>query len=88
MQVSPKCAAHVQRVMHQRAVDVHLMPEIQTACVQDLAKLCSEQLGKGEVTDVKRTLEGIQSVGFMVFMGNDRAECKQGRVECKQGRTE
>ncbi|XP_020607607.1 Golgi apparatus protein 1-like isoform X2 [Orbicella faveolata] len=46
--VSPKCAAHVQRVMHQRAVDVHLMPEIQTACVQDLAKHCSEQLGKGE----------------------------------------
>ena len=25
------------------------MPEIQTACVQDLAKLCSDQLGKGEV---------------------------------------
>ena len=49
MQVSPKCAAHVQRVMHQRAVDVHLMPDIQTACVQDLAKLCSDQLGKGEV---------------------------------------
>ena len=49
MQVSPKCAALVQRVMHQRAVDVHLMPEIQTACVQDLAKLCSDQLGKGEV---------------------------------------
>lgn len=55
-QVSPKCAAHVQRVMHQRAVDVHLMPEIQTACVQDLAKHCSDQLAKGEVIDLKRTL--------------------------------
>jgi len=54
VQVSPKCAAHVQRAMHQRAVDVHLMPEIQTACVQDLAKLCSEQLGKGEVTDLNK----------------------------------
>ena len=52
VQVSPKCAAHVQRVMHQRAVDVHLMPEIQTACVQDLAKHCSDQLGKGEVIDL------------------------------------
>lgn len=49
MQVSQKCAAHVQRVMHQRAVDVHLMPEIQMACLVDLGKLCSEQLGKGEV---------------------------------------
>lgn len=52
VQVSPKCAAHVQRVMHQRAVDVHLMPEIQTACVQDLAKQCSEQLEKGQVLDL------------------------------------
>jgi len=40
--------------MHQRAVDVHLMPEIQTACVQDLAKHCSEQLRKGEVTDLNK----------------------------------
>ncbi|CAH3167753.1 unnamed protein product [Porites lobata] len=51
--VSPKCAAHVQRVMHQRAVDVHLMPEIQIACVQDLGKHCSEKVEKGE----KRVIE-------------------------------
>ena len=54
VQVSPKCAAHVQRVMHQRAVDVQLMPEIQFPCVQDLAKHCSEQLGEGEVTDLNK----------------------------------
>lgn len=47
--VSAKCAAHVQRVMHQRAVDVHLMPEIQMACVKDLGQHCKDQLGKGEV---------------------------------------
>ena len=47
--VSPKCAAHVQRVMHQRAVDVHLMPEIQMACVKDLGLHCKDQQGKGEV---------------------------------------
>ena len=35
--------------MHQRAVDVHLMPEIQIACVQDLGKHCSEKVEKGEV---------------------------------------
>lgn len=51
LKVSPKCAAHVQRVMHQRALDVHLMPEIQIACVKDLGKLCSDKIEKGEVSD-------------------------------------
>lgn len=46
--VSPKCAAHVERAMHQRAVDVNLMPEIQTKCVVDLGKYCSDQVEKGE----------------------------------------
>lgn len=86
MQVSPKCAAHVQRVMHQRAVDVHLMPEIQTACVQDLAKHCSEQLGKGEVIDLNkstiRTLWKEFSLCSSWYSGkNDRAGCKQERTE-------
>ena len=50
----------MQRVMHQRAVDVYLMPEIQTACVQDLAKQCSDQIGKGEVLNQnENTVEGI-----------------------------
>ncbi|XP_020607618.1 Golgi apparatus protein 1-like [Orbicella faveolata] len=84
--VSPKCAAHVQRVMHQRAVDVHLMPEIQTACVQDLAKHCSEQLGKGEVIDLNkntiRTLWKEFSLCSSWYSGkNDRAGCKQERTE-------
>lgn len=46
--VSLKCAAHVERAMHQRAMDVHLMPEIQRACVVDLGKQCSDQVEKGE----------------------------------------
>ncbi|XP_067052995.1 Golgi apparatus protein 1-like [Acropora muricata] len=46
--VSPKCASHVQRVMHQRAVDVHLMPEIQMNCIQDLAQHCNDRLNNGE----------------------------------------
>jgi len=35
--------------MHQRAVDVHLMPEIQMHCIQDLADNCNDRLNKGEV---------------------------------------
>ncbi|XP_020607621.1 Golgi apparatus protein 1-like [Orbicella faveolata] len=54
--VSLKCAAHVQRVMHQRAVDVNLMLEIQFACVQDLGKHCSEQLEKGKVQELFTSL--------------------------------
>ena len=35
--------------MHQRAVDVHLMPEIQMNCIQDLAQHCNDRLNNGEV---------------------------------------
>nr|XP_058944278.1 Golgi apparatus protein 1-like [Pocillopora verrucosa] len=48
VKVSLKCAAHVERAMHQRAMDVRLMPEIQRACVVDLGKQCSDQVEKGE----------------------------------------
>ena len=51
-QVSAKCASHVQRVMHQRAVDVHLMPEIQMNCIQDLAQHCNDRLNNGEVMTI------------------------------------
>ena len=52
LQVSPKCASHVQRVMHQRAVDVHLMPEIQMNCIEDLAQHCNDRLNNGEVMKI------------------------------------
>ena len=48
-QVSDRCAAHVKRVMHQRATDIRLMPEIEIPCLSDLGKLCSDSRQQGEV---------------------------------------
>ena len=49
LQVSASCAAHVQRAMHLRAADIHLLPEIQENCMADLGKLCNSKLEKGQV---------------------------------------
>ena len=38
--------------MHQRAVDVHLMPEIQMPCIKDLATHCNDRLNNGEVMTI------------------------------------
>ena len=38
--------------MHQRAVDVNLMPEIQMPCIKDLALYCNDRLNNGEVLTI------------------------------------
>jgi len=43
--VSQTCADHVFRIMHQRATNIRLMPELERPCLADLGKLCLE---KGE----------------------------------------
>lgn len=48
-QVSGNCAQHVRRAMHQRALDVHLIPEVQEACMKDLGSHCSHSIEKGQV---------------------------------------
>ncbi|CAH3040966.1 unnamed protein product [Pocillopora meandrina] len=59
VKVSPKCAAHVERAMHQRAVDVHLMPEIQRAYVVDLGKQCSDQVEKEEIECLQEKFDNL-----------------------------
>ncbi|XP_013200649.1 Golgi apparatus protein 1 [Amyelois transitella] len=44
----PGCEQQVRRVMRQRAVSVDLLPEIEDACMDDLANLCFDHTGKGE----------------------------------------
>lgn len=56
IQVSTGCAHHVRRVMHQRALDVHLIPEIQEACMDDLGQFCSHSIEKGQVKHCTRKL--------------------------------
>jgi len=36
-------------VMHERALSVHLEPQIEAECIHDLSKLCSEKTAKSEV---------------------------------------
>ena len=35
-------------MMRQRAVSVDLQPEVEDACLEDLAGECSDKIGKGE----------------------------------------
>lgn len=40
----------VQRILHQRALDVKLDPELQKRCMTDLGKWCSEKTDAGQVS--------------------------------------
>uniref|UniRef100_A0A8B9KP04 Golgi apparatus protein 1 n=1 Tax=Astyanax mexicanus TaxID=7994 RepID=A0A8B9KP04_ASTMX len=42
------CKVEVQRILHQRALDVKLDPELQKRCMTDLGKWCSEKTETGQ----------------------------------------
>uniref|UniRef100_A0A669DS99 Golgi apparatus protein 1 n=1 Tax=Oreochromis niloticus TaxID=8128 RepID=A0A669DS99_ORENI len=52
--LSRDCKVEVQRILHQRALDVKLDPELQKRCMTDLGKWCSEK------TDAGQELECLQ----------------------------
>lgn len=52
MQLSRECRAEVQRILHQRAMDVKLDPALQDKCLIDLGKWCSEKTETGQVTAI------------------------------------
>ncbi|XP_062861293.1 Golgi apparatus protein 1b [Trichomycterus rosablanca] len=43
-----ECKVEVQRILHQRALDVKLDPELQKRCMTDLGKWCSEKTETGQ----------------------------------------
>lgn len=47
-QLSRDCKVEVQRILHQRALDVKLDPELQRRCMTDLGKWCSEKTEAGQ----------------------------------------
>uniref|UniRef100_A0A3Q2QJ59 Golgi apparatus protein 1 n=1 Tax=Fundulus heteroclitus TaxID=8078 RepID=A0A3Q2QJ59_FUNHE len=47
--LSRDCKVEVQRILHQRALDVKLDPELQKRCMTDLGKWCSEKTDTGQV---------------------------------------
>uniref|UniRef100_A0A674C106 Golgi apparatus protein 1 n=1 Tax=Salmo trutta TaxID=8032 RepID=A0A674C106_SALTR len=46
--LSRDCKVEVQRILHQRALDVKLDPDLQKRCLTDLGKWCSEKTGTGQ----------------------------------------
>ncbi|KAG8143857.1 hypothetical protein E2320_001004 [Naja naja] len=46
--LSRECRAEVQRILHQRALDVKLDPSLQDKCMIDLGKWCSEKTETGQ----------------------------------------
>lgn len=48
LQLSETCSEEVRRVMHERSAYVDLHPEIEAACMPDLAALCSQKTQPGE----------------------------------------
>ncbi|OCT84657.1 hypothetical protein XELAEV_18022811mg [Xenopus laevis] len=46
--LSRECRAEVQRILHQRALDVKLDPAMQAKCMTDLGKWCSEKTESGQ----------------------------------------
>uniref|UniRef100_A0A803VH64 Golgi apparatus protein 1 n=1 Tax=Ficedula albicollis TaxID=59894 RepID=A0A803VH64_FICAL len=46
--LSRECRAEVQRILHQRAMDVKLDPVLQDKCMIDLGKWCSEKTETGQ----------------------------------------
>uniref|UniRef100_A0A8C7QX71 Golgi apparatus protein 1 n=1 Tax=Oncorhynchus mykiss TaxID=8022 RepID=A0A8C7QX71_ONCMY len=49
--LSRDCKVEVQRILHQRALDVKLDPELQRRCMTDLGKWCSEKAESGQELD-------------------------------------
>ncbi|XP_026059117.1 Golgi apparatus protein 1-like isoform X2 [Carassius auratus] len=47
-QLSRDCKTEVQRILHQRALDVRLDPSLQKRCMTDLGKWCSEKTEPGK----------------------------------------
>ncbi|XP_067905765.1 Golgi apparatus protein 1-like isoform X2 [Heterodontus francisci] len=46
--LSRDCRAEIQRILHQRALDVKLEPALQERCIIDLGKWCSEKPDPGQ----------------------------------------
>lgn len=55
-QLSRDCKTEVQRILHQRALDVKLDPDLQRRCMTDLGKWCSEKPDSGQVGHIFTSL--------------------------------
>uniref|UniRef100_A0A8C6VQR3 Golgi apparatus protein 1 n=1 Tax=Nothobranchius furzeri TaxID=105023 RepID=A0A8C6VQR3_NOTFU len=84
--LSRDCKVEVQRILHQRALDVKLDPELQRRCMTDLGKWCSEKTEAGqELECLQDRLEDLVSdcrdvVGNLTELESE-VQCCLGSLE-------
>lgn len=77
LQLSRECRAEVQRILHQRAMDVKLDPALQDKCMIDLGKWCSEKTETGQVLYTVTLVIQLQS-----WRGRKGKKGKEGTSCC------
>ncbi|KAK3885354.1 hypothetical protein Pcinc_010433 [Petrolisthes cinctipes] len=81
LRLDPVCLQEVQRVMHERAAYVELHPEIEMACMEPLARLCSHDTGPGEEMRCLQTnLEGLEGECRSAVTNYTEAEAKDSKL--------
>ncbi|KAK8385192.1 hypothetical protein O3P69_012180 [Scylla paramamosain] len=81
LRLNPMCGQEVQRVMHERAAYVDLHPDIEMACMEHLAQLCSQNTGpKEEMTCLQDNLEKLGRECKEVVSNYTEAEAKDVRL--------
>ncbi|XP_064105225.1 Golgi apparatus protein 1-like [Macrobrachium nipponense] len=77
LRLSTNCIHEVQRVMHERAAYVDLLPEIEMVCMEHLAQLCSTHTGPGEeIACLQDNLEKLNQECKEVIGNYTAAEAK------------
>ena len=80
----------VQRILHQRALDVKLDPELQRRCMSDLGKWCSEKTEAGQELDcLQDHLEDLvpdcrEVVGNLTELESEVGQQQTGRSSSRQ----
>lgn len=83
----------VQRILHQRALDVKLDPELQRRCMTDLGKWCSEKTDPGqELECLQDHLEDLvpdcrEVVGNLTELESEVPATPAAAVSCDEGHT-
>ena len=77
MRLKQVCLEEVHRVMHERASYVDLHPEIELACMSELARLCSDKTGPGEeISCLQENYEDLAERCVSVVKNYTEAEAK------------
>lgn len=81
LRLTPLCGQEVQRVMHERAAFVDLHPDIEMACMDHLAHMCSQDTGpREEMACLQENLDKLGKECRDVVSNYTEAEAKDSRL--------